>query len=345
MRRLLFLLLLSLLLGSPLLKATDPVKKPTVVNLTWDHLHLDTIAPLPTNLNVLIISNRSFCASDTLNGFLRNDRPKHRKLTYYIASCQDTSWQVVKYDTFSQAMDIMNRQHDFVFFIHGHGKGFPQVLKRSAEISQRYNVNIVTFDWPSQNGNFNRSLNYVRHCTNNLETALDEYADYKKMHLPDQLNHTLFTHSLGGYQLIRLILTDKTDVLADGQLFNTIVLNAPAIKHKKHNRYLNKISRNNHVYVMLNKNDWVLNGATLLMFARQLGTKAEPPLANQVTYFDFTKVAQKEHTYFIGAHAFEDSIPQIKNIYSNLLHGHPIDPEEKSYLSLKEGNGGYYVEP
>jgi len=344
MKRLLFYALLSCWLISGT-EASDPVKKPTVANLTWHHLLLDTISPSPQDLKVLIISSRSFSAADTVNGFLRNDRPKHRELTYFIAFCHDTCWSVVKYDSFQQAMDMMNRENDYVFFIHGHGKGFPQVLKRSAEISQRYNVNMVTFDWPSQNGNFNRSLNYVRQCTNNLEKALDDYADYKYEHLPNHLRHSLFTHSLGGYQLIRLILNDKTDVLSDGQLFNTIVLNAPAIKHKKHNRLLNRISANNHLYVMLNKNDWVLNGATLLMFSRQLGTKAEPPLAQHVNYFDFTKVAQKEHTYFIGAHQFEDTIPHIRNIYYNLLHGHPIDPIDKSYLSLKEGNGGYFVEP
>lgn len=341
-----FLFLVSLLICSVYANASDPVKKPTVVNLTWHHLLLDTIVPPQQALKVMVVSTRQFSSTDTINGFLRNDLSDKGELSFLVASnCQDTCWSVTPFKSFNKGMDLMPKDRDFVFFIHGHGKGFPQVLKRSAEISQRYGVNVVVFDWPSQNGNFNRSLTMVRHGTYNLEEALDLYATYKTKFLPDSIHHTMFMHSLGNYQLIRLILDNKADIVANGTLFNNIIFNAPAIKHKKHNRLLNQISQGNHLYVMYNKNDWVLNGATLLMWSRQLGTRAMPPLADEVVYLDFTKVAQKEHTYFVGAHQFEDTIPHIQEIYYQLLHGHPFNPENKDYLAEKKCDGNYFVEP
>jgi len=184
---------------------------------------------------VVVVSCRRYDSRWIDNFYASKKLEKHHKMWYMVASYQLPICYLDTVATLSDALNELNFDNDFLFYIHGHGKDFNQSLEVAKRLSERYNINVVVFDWPSRNGNLSRSMKLIRHSSKDLYKALTELSGFKKSQLSPEINITSIMHSLGNYYLIRLIKDKHTDLLGGDQpVFDRIILNSAAIKSKNH---------------------------------------------------------------------------------------------------------------
>lgn len=295
-------------------------------NLPKDWSNFEMVDELPNDSSqlILIVSNRPFL-EDAKNGIiLPNKISEYRKVTYLLAFFNGENWKLKKIQDLSTGLDIINKGESITLFVHGHGKSFIRALNRTYRIKKRYNKTFILFDWPSRNSNFNKSLKRVRRCGENFYNLILELEDYKNIHFKQDQKLNMLCHSLGNYFISHLVVNGNNQYL-NRIIFDNLILNAAAIKAKKHDEVLEQIHFAKNMYIMSNENDKVLRGANLIMSGKMLGNFILRPLAKNFNYIDFTEVAEMEHTYYIGYHEFEYSNPLFFNIYNSLLLGEQVN--------------------
>jgi len=215
-----------------------------------------------------------------------------------------------------------------------------------------YNVNVISFFWPSKvpelNGlkNFKNSFNNVKKYLAYFKTFLEMFQSYKINNSAAFANvHcTLLLHSLGNYFIENLVLDSLcSDLTKD--LFDNIVLNAAAVPEKKHKAWVEKLNFQKNIFIISNKKDFSLNGVRLFAkWKRQLGERVKKPFAENAVYINFTKAigfqtkGGNSHTYFLGKTINESS--NIKNFYSDILNGKsPNINDSAMFHKRKDGSG------
>jgi esterase/lipase superfamily enzyme len=145
-------------------------------------------------------------------------------------------------------------------------------------IQNLYHVKVLVFSWPSEKGkgnglkNFNNSKEYVVSSAGKFKELLLLIEDYKKKHQwPEKTYHlSLFLHSHGNYYLERLVKYNLFDEL-DSNLFNNLIINAPAVNQENHANWLDRLNIQKRIYIASNKKDFNLNGKNIYRFRKTIG--------------------------------------------------------------------------
>jgi hypothetical protein len=266
---------------------------------------------------------------------LPNGIAEYRKITYLEVACDGTDWLINLCEDFNDAMKIMDKDKDVLLFVHGHGKSFPLSLPRALQVKMRYDVSLILFDWPAKHSNFNKSLARVRRCGENFYNLLLNLKGYRASSMSDNQNLSILAHSLGNYFLTHFVVNGSWQYLNEPFVDN-IIFNAPAVRSKEHGEVISMIDIAKNKYVVLNKNDRILKSAHLLTSGKMLGNVVIEPHADNTKYIHFTRIAGKEHTYFVGYHQFEDDNKAVFGLYNTLIHGRKPDLSTSDFEMINE---------
>ncbi len=311
---------------------------------TWDKIKVLEDFSNNSIADVLVITNRPHYPNNENGVIFPNDLSNYRILSYVAACCRGNSWELKFFTEFTSAMKTIDNGRDILFFVHGHGKTFESVLQRAYLISKRFNVSVVVFDWPSKNSNFNKSLSRVRRCSGNFYNTMLLLDTYRKESMNSSQHLTLLAHSLGNYFISHLIVNGNHQFV-NNPIFNNVILNSPAIRSKEHGDVLSRLKIGKNLFIISNKNDQILRGANMLTSGKMLGNVILDPLIPDAQYFDFSNIAGKAHTFFVGHFSFEDEHPFVYDFYNKIIHGQSVDVGGNKYLKQNENGQIFNVMP
>jgi hypothetical protein len=310
---------------------------PCEVTPPWEKIKVST-GDIPENgSRIFVISNRPYNENPLKGEYFPNDIATWRKVSYFIATCDGSEWQLTIIPDFATGMNIINDGKNMLLFVEGHGKTLPMALNRAFQVKTRYDVSMIVFDWPSKNSNFNTSLARVRRCGDNFYNLLLQIREYKTSGMRTDQRFSIFAHSLGNYFFTNMVICGDAQYLP-GKFIDNIVLNAAAIRTKQHGQVLSQIRFAERIYITSNHNDFVLRGAHLLTGGRMLGNMVVDDHADNAEYVDFTEVAGREHSYYFGFHGFEHQNPGFFYFYNSVFQGEKVD-FRSDYFNIESVSG------
>ncbi|WP_045467683.1 hypothetical protein [Sporocytophaga myxococcoides] len=340
LKNLVYLLLLSFsfLIESP---AKSQVKEPGYTYIPWERIKINDTKKNESDTVVVIITTRKF-SPDKLQLFSKyQDEPCH--LHYVVARLKNKTWNLEIKNSFEEAALEMPLKKDFLFYVHGDGKTFADVLEGGLRMSILYGVNFVAFDYPTKDEelpfwkNFQTSIINVNNAVASFGKMINEIKTYRALH-DNTGKYTLLLHSLGN-ELIK----NSPGLQHSSIVFENIVMNAPAVKQRKHSKWVENIAIQNDIYIISNRRDIILTGAYFLTFKSYLGKKHRKPLAENATYVRLDNVAGHKHSFFIDIELM-NLTPSVKHFYDQILHGLPADNKTCCYLKAKRNRNNYSME-
>lgn len=159
--------------------------------------------------------------------------------------------------------------------MHGDGKTFPDVLEGGLRMSILYGVNFVAFDYPTRDEtlpfwkNFHTSIVNVNNAVTSFGKMINEVKTYRALY-DNNIKYTMLLHSLGN-ELIK----NSPGFQHSSIVFENIVMNAPAVKQRKHSKWVENIALQKNIYIISNRRDIILTGAYFLTFKSYLGKNTE----------------------------------------------------------------------
>ena len=294
--------------------------------------------PLPGISDPLIplITNRLV---DTLdhNWYVLKNKIDHRNsLKFFLAEANNDSIHCARAGEQDFIDLLAGAGHNWLLLVHGDSKIPVDAALRGIDIQNLHGVKVMVFSWPSKMETHNGLRNF-KNSRQNVEEGIVQFRElllmlqrFRASDLwPEGNRLSMLLHSLGNYYLEVAAGTGMLSGLEPG-LFDNIIINAAAVDQEGHAQWLEKIDISKRIYVISNKDDFNLRGARLFTSAgKQLGSAADPPLAGNAIYVDFSKAVglrlptYVSHTYFVG------TIPQksdnIKRFYSLIFNGEEAD--------------------
>lgn len=256
----------------------------------------------------------------------------------------------MKQEDFIKETSLM--QEDWLLFVHGDSKTFEQAVMRGFDIQYLYNIHVLVFLWPSKDPNYNGIKNF-KNSKQNVVRSLDHFTtllsyvlQFKNSNPSFSQNSKLsmFIHSLGNAYLESLVKQypafDRYDTL-----FDNIIINAAAVNQKAHQKWVEQLNFQKHIYITNNKQDFNLKGVRIFTKdGKQLGEVIDQPVAENANYVHFSKAVGfriptgTTHTYFIGEVA--DESDNIRNFYKEIFHGQqPNLLNDSKFVKREDGIG------
>jgi esterase/lipase superfamily enzyme len=225
-------------------------------------------------------------------------------------------------------------KRNWVFYIPGFNQSSRSSLDVSWQITQKYDVNVVLFSWPSNPGGFianeyKRAIQAAKMSVNGLKRAFEKLDKYiKNCPLSDterkKISFNLLIHSLGNFiveNCARLPLFDEIT-----EIFQNIIFHQADVDNKNHREWIDSIEFGKRLYVTINKNDYVLTGSGAFHLDRlnannvnnRLGNTTKGLNAQKPIYIDFTQggFVATAHNLFLDVNN-----PIIVNFFQQVFKG------------------------
>jgi hypothetical protein len=286
-----------------------------------------------------VISTRFF-KPDRQYYINRGLHPKY-KIFYFIAGVKNDTAFVQPLSDLSEVIHFLQPDRDFLLYVDGHGKSFGQSMERGFELTSRFNINLVVFDWPSDYILLRKTVysadevssGFVKVCRS-LDVLHEKY--YKSSAF------SVIFHSMGNRILKTISSTRLLDYMPK-DLFENLIINAAAVKQQNHSNWVQKLNIQKRIFITINKNDFTLRGAAILRMAVQLGIGNNNKRARNAFYVNFSDIETLEHNLFLGKSGLEKSYPNIFQFYDLVFHGKEVKftgntgfqilgPSDKSFL-------------
>lgn len=249
-----------------------------------------------------------------------------------------TKYQIEDVPELLENMLEENPDKDIFFYVHGRSRTLEKELRRSKQIEENYNVKVLMLHWESWSSTITRPTDNAKNAGKELSMAISYLKNFKDKHaqiFEDKKLYVLF-HSMGNLILKSYVENYSTHHLNEN-FFDALIMNAPDTPYKNHRDWLEKVHLSKNSYVIMNKNDFVLNASKLLdinfrhMFDDRLGLGIkfyfhhEKILSPNVLYFDLTKTSGGEHAHFVSQR------PEVKKIFNYILSS----KSEYSFTEIK----------
>lgn len=188
-------------------------------------------------------------------------------------------------------------------YIHGRAKGVGEPKK---SVNQgiydnlsAYGVVTIGFTWDADDGGYDETRPLA--SVDDFDQLLDALSGFlSSSDGAGKARPALLAHSMGN--LIVSELAKDGRLMSDrGNLFTNIVLNAAAVKTKRHHRWLSKLEVSERTYIMINPDDRVLGFAGALFKPDMLGRELRSPgvSQDQAIYVDLGRLGVN-HRYFVS---------------------------------------------
>lgn len=295
--------------------------------------------PPQSGNRIMIISTRHFI--EKKNFAIKTGVDPHFRLYYFVAACiGDTAY--IKY---TPEMDSIHSQLDihrnFLIYVDGHGKKFDQTMERGFELSERFHLNVVVFDWPTDYLALRKTIYSASDVTVGFIRAMRKFDGFHHQYFSESLVSVIF-HSMGNHIIRNIAMQNMLDKMPAG-LFTNMILNAAAVKQRNHAKWVERLNIQKRIYITKNKTDFNLRGAAILRLSSLLGLSTKNNYARNAYYVDFGNIATFEHNLFLGKSELENKNPDIYKFYNLAFNGkeaafgetrgfHIFRPSEKSLL-------------
>jgi pimeloyl-ACP methyl ester carboxylesterase len=299
------------------------------------------VTKIPENhsTQIVIISNRFF--NQKQDSILEKGVDPGRKMSYFVASLENDSIYIIPFKKMDDVLKTFFKNRDFLIFVNGYGKNFGQNLFRGLEIDNRYNLNVIIFDWPSDYKPVRKSAYFAKKVTGNLVHLIDTFNLIHKECFKGT-TATLIFHSMGNH-IARNMATKLPATAINHHIFDNVVLNAAGVTQFHHAKWVEKLKMQDRVYINSNKGDKTLKLLELARLSTQLGLKAKKPLADNAIYVDFSLIAGEDHNYFIGRSIVEKVDPGVYNYFNAVFHGKQVNLNDTLTFRPKEKGLGFYI--
>ncbi|MBO9699235.1 MAG: alpha/beta hydrolase [Sporocytophaga sp.] len=315
-----------------------PYDKYNGTNLKWtEALQLKT-----SDTTIIMVTVRDKVASSQKLFSDKSIRPD--QYTTLICLWKNPDWYIMEVPSLEVALQKSGCTKEVVTFIHGDGKDFPLAINRAADIKLLFDIPVIAFDVPSLLPTSNKIKNFYN-SKHNYKESSSLFTEYVKAlgkikeHQPN-LSLVLHMHSLGNYVYMESLKKNRLDKCP--LIFETILMNAAAVKQKRHKGWLEKSHIQKNIYITYNKTDHTLNGAHFITFRKQLGERLKKPLASNGHYINFQTIAHKEHNYYRNTELFRIH-PNLKLFYIDILHGRHVPLEDESRFSKRKDGKGFDI--
>ena len=285
---------------------------------------------------IIVATNRPYQFDSLTNEYFPNQISQEQSLTYLKVFRNGDNWLVVPLKVIPDFESNTNGYSDWLVYVHGDSQTPDLAFTRGFQLQSEYQVNVIVFSWPSKDPdlgglqNFKNSKNLIEKGAPDFVEFVQQLDSWKKINTSGQnINLSLFLHSLGNYYLERLV----TDSILQGinhKIFENVVLNAAAVNQKNHHVWLEKINFQERIFVNSNSKDMTLKGVSLFTNGdTQLGEKAMGDFASNANYINFSQALDKEmnfgllHGYYVGV--IPGKYPNIYKYYRAIFHGQPVE--------------------
>jgi hypothetical protein len=297
--------------------------------------------PVKSKNNILVISSRFFQPLD--NYTLKRGLHPRLNMFYFVVNFSGDTGSIKPFNNMEEALQYIPDDRDFLVFIDGHGKTFNQALERGFELNERYNSNVIIFDWPTDYFALRKTASNAGEVAINFVKAISEFSILHETYFADKSVSAAF-HSMGNRILKELIDQQLLQYMPDN-LFSNITLNAAAVKQQHHAHWVEKLQIQKRIYITINSEDRTLHGAMLLSFAHQLGLGFKGLPAQNAIYVNFSNMTTEEHNLFLGKSQIETNNHQIYRFYSNAFQGKQVDFNNEPGFQRKDENMVFYAIP
>lgn len=213
-----------------------------------------------------------------------------------------------------------------LIYLHGRAKGIGEPRKSVQTNIYRgldsYGVSVIGFTWDADDGGYDETR--PLESTGSFDRFLDALGEFQESAAGrDAAKPSLIAHSMGNLIVAELAKEGRLDS-GRGTLFRNVVLNAAAVKAKRHHLWLEKIGTAQRHFVMINPQDKVLLFAGFLFRPNMLGRELRGPGAatDRTTYVELSQLGVN-HRYFVPA--AQNNQRSLRSFFDQALVGHEVD--------------------
>ncbi len=211
-------------------------------------------------------------------------------------------------------------------YIHGRAKGVGEpkksVKRGIYDALSAYGVSTIGFTWDADDGGYDETRPQA--SAEDFDRLLDALGEFlSSSEGAGKTKPALLAHSMGNL-IVSELAKDERLMSDRGNLFTNIVLNAAAVKTKRHHHWLSRIEASERTYVMLNPDDRVLGFAGALFKPNMLGKELRSPgvSPDQAVYVDLSRLGVN-HRYFVPAK--QKAQKHLKTFFNQALNGETVD--------------------
>ena len=290
-------------------------------NLLWSKFKITTQEVNQDNKKAILVATNRILKKDESGNQIFGDK-LGEKLQYLIAYPNDhnNQWKIEILESYEEGVNkIGSTEKKRLFFIHGDGKNLPLALIRANNIQKKFNVQIILFDYPSYSPDLNPYRNF-RQSKRNIKESIPFFHQFLKG--TDQLfsnkeTGSILFHSLGNSLLRNYLLRYNQEYFKS---FDNIILSASTTPSRKHNRWLSKLEDRNEVFVLYNKEDFMLKMLKLFQFKNMLGLSPKKRKVHGVKYINLSSYLNSIHTGFDHKMILNYN-DKLYDLYFKLFHG------------------------
>jgi len=253
-----------------------------------------------------------------------------------ILPASDSSKQLIK--TLEKIQSDPNCDN-FILFVHGRGKHPEKAFRQRLllDLESDYSAKVLMFHWPSWEGPLAFPEQEARDSAEAFISVLSAIKTCRHTHpdLVEGIRFTLLTQSMGSLVLEEAVRKQAHARLEN--LFDTLVMSAPASYTKDHATWVNAMHLAPHTYIVFNRYDPVLGSAGLREMGRRLGKGLKSQgesvdLARHAVYVDATRLTLL-HRYYL--HRTLKTAPALKVFFDQVLNGLPATlPKEDHVVDI-----------
>lgn len=198
---------------------------------------------------------------------------------------------------------------NILFFVHGRGQHPEKGIGYLKQFEDSYNLKIIMFHWDSWINAITRPEKNAAAAGEELKYCLDQFRNYKLRNLERLQNRKLFymSHSMGNI-VFKSFMENHYENNFEPNLFDALILNAPDVEARHHNRWVDRIDFSKKIYINFNGDDFTLLGSKIIDYkdfrffrGYRLGATPRKYISAKANYLDFSNVSFGGHEYFLEA--------------------------------------------
>jgi len=283
------------------------------------------------------------------------DQANPLKIFHFVYSSGARTCTVV--NDLSSEKELTETGDPVLVYVHGHYKSFEDAAVSGLRIQNLYHIKVIVYSWPAMLTSGPGSKNYLN-SRMNVELGASKFRELlillQKFRKSDSCsgNHNhlnLCLHSLGNYFLERMVKDSLLNGL-DSDLFDNIIMSAPAVTAGGHSAWLDKMNIQQRIYITCNRKDFNLSGVkTFTDLGTQLGKEPGTPLSSKAGYIDFTRAVGfrlptgATHNYFTGKMALKNK--KIKEFFDEVFNGNAVNLDDPSKFRREKDAALYDLIP
>lgn len=238
--------------------------------------------------------------------------------------------------TFEDLLKTIDTGRDLVVMVHGYGVNLKKFSKRIEHFSYMYDVDLLTFFWPSmlkiKPGSPSRNFNYTKESIEDMQPYFNDFV--KAL--------SAYCHKTGKKCSMIYLSLGNTFAMNMGREIGTIkgapdlsfvsnlLLNESCVPLRNHEKWVEPLAKSIHnkLYIVTNANDQLLElDESLYSSGRNLGRGPQEgdAIAPSAIYQDNTDLLENvidpffSHMYYLGP--FRAKTIPIYNFYKDAFHG------------------------